>query len=341
MAPRLNFAPFSRDEHYKCGCWNTRGHHGPDGLARTEVIGARLRHTCFSLLALAACTTVAPPPSLVWNDEFDGPAGSTFDRAKWVADTGGSGFGNQERQFYTTRTGNVVLDGNGHLVITARPETPSSGYACWYGSCGYSSARLKTQGLFARAYGRFEARILIPRGQGIWPAFWMLGADIDVIGWPEGGEIDIMENIGREPRVVHGTVHGPGYSGSASIGRADTLPSAAYADDFHVFSIKWQPSEIRWYVDGRLYNRMTPADLPRGTAWVFDSPFFILLNVAVGGTWPGDPDGSSTFPQQMLVDYVRVYSEPSPPPAAARRRIESAHLVDPEGAGSSPGRPPK
>jgi beta-glucanase (GH16 family) len=262
------------------------------------------------VFALAACADPSPSPSLVWHDEFDGPAGSSFDRAKWVADTGGSGFGNEERQFYTTRAENVVLDGDGHLVITALAEPPSSADKCWYGACLYTSTRLKTQGLFAHAYGRFEARIRIPRGQGVWPAFWMLGADIESVGWPDDGEIDIMENIGREPAIVHGTLHGTGYSGAASIGRPQILLGGAYADDFHVFSVSWRPGEIRWFVDGRQYHRMTPADLPPGTKWVFDHPFFLLLNFAVGGGWPKDPDASTTFPQQMVVDYVRAYREP-------------------------------
>jgi beta-glucanase (GH16 family) len=263
-----------------------------------------------TLCAVTACAghTIAPIP--VWHDEFDGPAGASFDRAKWVADTGGDGFGNQEREFYTTRAENVALDGDGHLVITARPEPPTSADTCWYGRCLYTSTRLKTKGLFAQTYGRFEARIRIPRGQGLWPAFWMLGDNISAVGWPQSGEIDIMENIGREPSVAHGTMHGPGYSGANGIGRADTLSSAAYADDFHIFAVSWGPNEVRWYVDGRQYHRMTPADLPSGTKWVFDHPFFLLLNVAVGGGWPGDPNATTTFPQQMVVDYVRVYRDP-------------------------------
>ncbi len=264
----------------------------------------------FAFVALTACTDQRPSSSPVWSDEFDGPAGASFDRAKWVADTGGNGFGNQEREFYTTSAENVALDGNGHLVITARAEPASSTDECWYGRCLYTSTRLLTKGLFAQTYGRIEARIRIPRGQGLWPAFWMLGGDIDSVGWPESGEIDIMENIGREPAVAHGTMHGPGYSGGEGIGRADTLSSGAYADDFHVFAVEWRPNEIRWLVDGRQYHRMTPADLPPGTKWVFDHPFFVLINVAVGGAWPGDPDASTTFPQQMVVDYVRAYREP-------------------------------
>ena len=178
---------------------------------------------------------------------------------------------------------------------------------CWYGSCRYTSARLKTKGLFEQALGKFEARIRIPRGQGIWPAFWMLGNDIDAVGWPKSGEIDIMENIGKEPNAVHGTLHGPGYSGGSAIGGAYTLATETFADDYHVFAVEWSPDEIRWLVDAKEYRRTSTANLPTGAAWVFNHPFFMLLNVAVGGNWPGDPDATSTFPQQMLVDYVRVY----------------------------------
>ncbi len=262
-----------------------------------------------ALFAVAGCTSVSPSPSPVWSDEFDGPAGASFDRTKWVADTGGHGFGNEERQFYTTRTENVALDGEGHLVITALAEPQLSTYDCWYGRCRYTSTRLLTKGLFEQAYGRLEARIRVPRGQGIWPAFWMLGRNIDSVGWPQSGEIDIMENIGREPSILHGTLHGPGYSGAEGISGADTLTSGAWADDFHVFAVAWKPNEIRWLADGHEYHRLTPADLPAGRAWVFDRPFFLLLNVAVGGHWPGDPDDSTTFPQQMVVDYVRAYRE--------------------------------
>ena len=269
-----------------------------------------MKPAVIAFLALAACSDSGPADGPVWHDEFDGAAGTSFDRTKWVADTGGHGFGNKERQFYTTRAENVALDGNGNLVITARAEPSPSSYACWYGECRYTSTRLLTKGLFARAYGRFEARIRVPRGQGIWPAFWMLGENIDSVGWPRSGEIDIMENIGREPAIAHGTVHGPGYSGADGIGGAVTLSSGALADDFHVFAISWKPNEILWYIDGRQFYRLTPASLPPGATWVFDHPFFLLLNLAVGGEWPGDPDASTTFPQQLVVDYVRAYSSP-------------------------------
>lgn len=273
------------------------------------------RQAWLALLSLCvACASVGPKArdttaawTLTWSDEFNGPAGASFDRTKWVADTGGQGWGNQEREFYTTRAENIALDGAGHLVITAEAEPATTNYQCWYGRCGYTSARIRTQGLFSQAYGRFEARIRIPRGQGLWPAFWMLGDNITSVGWPQSGEIDIMENIGREPTVVHGTMHGPGYSGAKGIGGPDSLSSGAFADDFHVYAVEWSPGEVTWLVDGHEYFRTTPASLPAGTTWVYDHPFFLILNVAVGGGWPGDPDATTVFPQRMVVDYVRAY----------------------------------
>ena len=253
---------------------------------------------------------------LVWADEFDGPDGSGVDRAKWVPEVGGHGWGNQELQFYRDDPANARIEG-GALVITAVAGRFTAGGV----TRDYTSARLKTQGTFEQAYGRFEARLRVPRGNGIWPAFWMLGSDIASAGWPACGEIDVMENIGREPGIVHGTVHGPGYSGAGGIGAAYELPGgAAFADDFHVFAVEWEPRAIRWYVDGVHYRTLTPAELPAGARWVFDHPFFLLLNVAVGGSWPGSPDATTAFPQRMLVDYVRVYrsaaaaNDPAPAP---------------------------
>lgn len=250
----------------------------------------------------------APPPTwtLSWSDEFDGAPGAAVDGSKWVAETGGQGWGNQEREYYTPGTANAALDGSGHLVITARAEPSNSPYSCWYGTCRYTSARLLTKTKFEPTFGRFEARIRIPRGQGLWPAFWMLGADIDQVGWPRCGEIDVMENIGREPFTVHGTMHGPGYSGGNGIG-GSFITTTTFADDFHVFTVEWTTDDIRWFVDDKQYRQNSRGDLPSGAAWVFDHPFFLLLNVAVGGAWPGDPDATTLFPQQMLVDYVRVY----------------------------------
>ena len=237
---------------------------------------------------------------LVWSDEFTQAEGSKPNPANWNFDIGGGGWGNNEWEYYTSRTNNARIEG-GQLVIEARQES--------YGGRDYTSARLLTKGKWSWTYGRIEARIKIPRGQGIWPAFWMLGTSIDSVGWPACGEIDIMENIGREPIIVHGTIHGPGYSGGNGIGGSYSLPGgAAFADDFHVYAIEWMTNQIKWFADGQHYCTVTPASLPSGTTWVFTQPEFLLLNVAVGGNWPGYPDETTTFPQRMTVDYVRVYS---------------------------------
>ncbi len=254
-------------------------------------------------------TPTTPTPTftrgaLSFSDEFDAADGSAPDPSRWVYEIGGGGWGNQELETYTDRRDNSFVRG-GMLVIKAAKETLT-------GPDGrprdYTSARLRTFGRFSQAYGRFEARIKIPRGQGIWPAFWMLGDDINTAGWPTCGEIDIMENIGREPSIIHGTMHGPGYSGDRGIGAPFPNPAGApFADDFHVYGVDWAPNAVRWDVDGHVYHTVTPAQLPAGTKWVFDHPFYIILNVAVGGTWPGSPDATTVFPQEMLVDWVRVY----------------------------------
>ncbi|MFJ6850758.1 family 16 glycosylhydrolase [Streptomyces sp. NPDC091271] len=263
--------------------------------------------------APAPVTPAAAPAAaaLTFSDDFDGPAGSAVNGSKWQIETGDN-VSNHERQYYTAGSNNAALDGQGNLVITARKENPGN-YQCWYGRCEYTSARLNTAGKFTTTYGRVEARMKIPRGQGIWPAFWMLGNDIGQVGWPNSGEIDIMENVGFEPGTVHGTLHGPGYSGSGGIGAGYTLPGGqAFADAFHTFAVDWSPNSITWTVDGTVYQRRTPADLG-GRQWVFDKPFFVILNLAVGGYWPGDPDASTSFPQQLLVDYVRVSSDSGQP----------------------------
>ena len=254
------------------------------------------------LACLACCIALLPSSAqergLIWSDEFNGAPGSPPDPSKWVYDLGGDGWGNQELEVYTDNRGNSHLDGQGHLVIQALQLAPGK----------FTSARLKTQGKFAFEYGRVEARIRIPDGQGIWPAFWMLGADTRRNGWPACGEIDVMENIGREPDTVHGTIHGPGYSGAKAIGKLFQIAGGRFSADYHVYAVEWSPERIDFLVDGQSYHTVTPAALPAGAKWVFDHPFFLILNVAVGGAWPGNPDGSSAFPQQMLVDYVRVYA---------------------------------
>jgi beta-glucanase (GH16 family) len=262
------------------------------------------RHVVLILAVITALPTFSQDARKwvqIWSDDFNAPANTLPDPAKWTYDLGGGGWGNRELELYTNTLDNVFHDGAGHLVIRARKTDTG----------GYTSARLKTLGKFATRYGKIEARIKIPYGQGIWPAFWMLGADIGAAGWPKCGEIDIMENIGKEPGSIHGTIHGPGYSGGNGIGHPFELPSGKrFSDDFHVYGITWLPEQIAFELDGQPYFEVTPSRLPTGSQWVFGHPFFLLVNVAVGGSWPGDPDGSTVFPQDMLIDWVRVWEAP-------------------------------
>ncbi len=262
---------------------------------------------------------------ITWQDEFNGAAGTSVDPAKWKFDLGGGGFGNNELQNYTNSTSNVAHDGQGNLVITARKENPNNAQ-CWYGTCQYTSGRILTADKFAQTYGRFEARIKIPRGQGIWPAFWMLGGN----NWPTTGEIDIMENVGKEPNTLFGTVHGPGYSGAGGIG-GNTVLGEPLANAFHTYGVEWSPNLIQWFLDGREYYRIDPSKI-NGNRWVFDHNFFMILNLAVGGNWPGSPDGSTQFPQQMLIDWVRVSGwnnggggPTTPPPPTTGTALKASH----------------
>jgi beta-glucanase (GH16 family) len=243
--------------------------------------------------AEAGGDTSIPGYTLTWSDEFNGPDGSAADATKWNFETGGGGWGNNELEVYASGTKNAVVQG-GTLVITARKVCE--------GGCTYTSARMQTKGKFSQKYGRFVARIQIPYGQGIWPAFWMLGDNIDAVSWPACGEIDIMENIGKEPSQVHGSLHAPNLDRSGT----DALSSGRFADDFHTYAIDWDATRIQFFVDDKLYETQMPGG---GGTWAFDHPFFVLLNVAVGGTWPGNPDGTSTFPQTMKVDWVRAYQK--------------------------------
>ena len=248
--------------------------------------------------------TVARSTNLVLSEEFDtdgAPNPSIWD---YEIGTGpnGDGWGNQELQYYTNRPDNATIQ-NGVLLITAREES--------FEGAQYTSARLLTKDRFEQQYGRFEARIRLPFGQGIWPAFWMLGADIDENPWPGAGEIDIMEYRGQEPTILIGSVHGPGYNGGNAISKEYTLENDRFDTGFHVFGIEWGPDFINYYVDDVLYNQITPEDINEETngqgTWVFDKPFYILMNVAVGGSFVGSPNAETQFPQSMLVDYVRVY----------------------------------
>jgi len=253
-----------------------------------------IRYGLFLFALAAVLANAGPAKGLVWQDEFNGPANSPPDASKWDYDFGAGGWGNQELETYTNLLENVYRDGRGHLMIRAI-KSPSG---------TYTSGRIKTMPDLDFEYGRIEARIKISHGQGLWPAFWMLGKGG---GWPGSGEIDIMENIGKEPDIVHGTVHGPGYSGAHGISAKYELKSGRFANAFHIFRADWEPNAIRFYVDGHMYSEITPANLPPGTKWVFDHPFEIILNLAVGGDWPGNPDATTTFPQTMLVDWVRVW----------------------------------
>jgi beta-glucanase (GH16 family) len=255
-------------------------------------------------------STALPGWVLTWSDEFNGPDGSAVDPTKWVHDVGGTGWGNQELEYYTDGTQNAIVTG-GNLVITAT-TAGASGYSCSYpssGPCKYTSARLLTQGKFSQQYGRFEARIQIPEGQGLWPAFWMLGANIGTVNWPSCGETDIMENIGSQPSVNHGSLHMPaaGTTNDSQLTGMYTLANnVKLGDGFHTYAVEWSAAAIKFFVDDVLYETQTPAGATNRT-WEFDHPFFILLNVAVGGQFPGAPDSTTSFPQTMKVDWVRVY----------------------------------
>ncbi len=245
---------------------------------------------------------------LAFKDEFNKRINTPVDASKWTSEIGGGGWGNQELQYYTNSIENAYHDGQGNLVIKAIKLAPPLTLSCWYGPCQYTSARLMTKGKFEQKYGRFEARIKIPKGQGMWGAFWLLGNNIDTVGWAQCGEIDIMENIGREPKIVHGTIHGPNYSGAMGIGAPFNSPSsAAFGDDYHVYKTEWGENLIQFYVDGTLSKTIRPSDVPQGSQWVFEHPFFMILNFAVGGPWGGVPDNTSVFPNTMMIDYVRVY----------------------------------
>jgi beta-glucanase (GH16 family) len=230
--------------------------------------------------------------SLVWADEFDGP---TLDGSKWVAEigTGNGGWGNNELQYYTTSTNNVFID-TGYLNIVGRAES--------VGGANFTSSRIKTQGLYDFQYGRVEARMKVPVGQGLWPAFWMLGSNITTVGWPLCGEIDVMEHVNNE-LIIHGTHHYDYFGHTYDGGQA-----WADASIFHVYSIEWTANEIIWFLDGVEFYQtdIGPSSISKEE---FHTPFFLLLNLAIGGNWPGSPNGTTTFPATMCVDYVRVYQE--------------------------------
>ncbi len=262
-------------------------------------------------MAPSASSVLPPAEMLVWSDEFNGrKARSSPDPARWTYDTGAGHWGNRELETYCAygsnaspcapQKTNVYVGRDGYLHIVARRDAKSR----------YTSARIKTQGLASFQYGRMEARIQIPSGQGMWPAFWMLGDSIASVGWPKCGEFDIMENIGKEPDTIHGSIHGEGFTGT-SIGLSYITPGhTPLADGFHTYGLIWSPGKVQYYVDNpsNIYATFTPASLPAGAVWPFDGgKFFFILNLAVGGDWPGPPNRATHFPAEMLVDYVRVW----------------------------------
>lgn len=264
---------------------------------------------CITLIfGTSGCKQAVPPPvptatpipplegwSLIWNDEFDA---EQIDRQNWAFDIGGHGWGNGEMQYYTDRSENARLE-NGLLVVEAVQEKYDGSY--------YTSARLKSQGLQEFQYGRMEARLKVPEGKGFWPAFWMLGSNFSQVGWPDCGEIDIMEYVGKEPDLVMGTLHGPGYSGALGFSGWNRQ-TYNIADDFHTFGIEWDEDQITWFYDGDAYHSMKREDVG-DRPWVFDQPFFFIINLAVGGTLGGMVSPTTVFPSQYLVDYVRVYEK--------------------------------
>jgi beta-glucanase (GH16 family) len=236
---------------------------------------------------------------LTWSDEFNGLAEELPDTSKWNFNvgTGSGGWGNQELQYYTDRSKNASMDGEGNLVITAYRES--------YAGSPFTSARINTQGLFEQKYGRFEARLKTPHGPGLWPAFWMLGSTITTESWPQCGEIDIMELRGQQPNIINGTLHGPGYSGGNPISQSYAMPNSRFDTEYHLFAVEWDEEKIDFFVDDYLYQRIERDDV--SGEWVYDNPFFIILNVAVGGNYVGFPTEQTPFPQKMIIDYVRVY----------------------------------
>jgi beta-glucanase (GH16 family) len=250
---------------------------------------------------MAAMGEVAGRGRPSWADEFDGPAGAGPDPAVWTHDLGGGGWGCGQLQHYTSSTANASITAEGRLRLTALPAGGDGG------APAITSARLVTRGRRTVRHGRVAARMRVPAGSGLWSAFWMLGEDLDRVGWPACGEIDVMEHVGSDPRAVHGTLHGPGYSGLAGgVGRRHDH-GAALSDDFHVYAVDWSPERVTWLLDDVPYSSLTPADVPG--PWPFTHPFYLLLNLAVGGAWPGLATGEPALPAALDVDWVRVWEQ--------------------------------
>jgi beta-glucanase (GH16 family) len=277
--------------------------------------------TCALAVSLLACTSsttsiVSTPPNTrwvqVWSDEFDGAAGAQIDGAKWRYETadgckeGICGWGNNEKEYYSDSPENVALNGHGQLMIVAR-RAPA-GLTCHYGPCLYTSGKVTTRDKMLAAPGRVEARIKLPAGQGLWSAFWMLGHNYPATRWPDCGEFDVMENKGSQPITTSSALHGPGYSGATPFVHARSLTSGTFVDDFHTFAVEWDSLHVRFFVDGVAPYAITRDEVEHFGRSVLDQPYFLILNLAVGGHFDGDPQSDAIFPATMLVDYVRVYA---------------------------------
>ena len=273
------------------------------GIGFTSILQfARVGGVCLSLAGVVRLQAAEP----AWRDEFNQPLNSSPAAVTWSYDLGAGGWGNAELENYTaTRENSFVADDpaatDGRVFVIRAVKTTQG---------GYTSARLKSTGKFSTQYGRLEARMKLPRGQGLWPAFWMLGENIATVNWPECGEIDILEVLGHQPGKLYGTAHGPGSGGHYATGSSMTLPNgASFSDAYHVFAIEWMPGRIDWWMDGTKYYSLKATDLASGNRWVMDvGPFFVILNLAVGGSWPGNPDGTTEFPAELRIDYVRYYA---------------------------------
>jgi len=285
------------------------------------------------IIACAGCTDSAPstPGSArptqsplptewtqIWSDEFDGPAGSRVDSSKWVNDLDDGcsvhicGWGNNELEWYSADPSNISLNGQGQLAITGKPAP--AGLRCYYGPCRYTSAKITTRGrLVVSPAGKVEARIKLPAGQGLWPAFWMLGSTCPQVGWPDCGEIDIMESKGSLPTLSSSALHGPGYSGETPFANWQKFPRGSITD-FHTYAVEWDPRSVQWLVDGVPHYQVGTVDIhPYGKS-VLGKSFIVILNMAIGGHFDGNPKSDTIFPATMLVDYVRVYAPKSEPP---------------------------
>ena len=258
---------------------------------------------------------------LTWSDEFDGASGARIDNTKWSYDIadgcaqGICGWGNSEKQYYTDAPENVALNGQGQLMIVAR-QAPA-GIACYYGACRYTSGKITTRGIMSAAPGRVEARIKLPAGQGLWGAFWMLGQGHPNIPWPLCGELDVMESKGSQPGTTSSAVHGPGYSGNTPFAQAHSLAANAASEDFHIYAVEWDSVHVRFFVDDVAHYGITRQAIEKYGQSILNKSFYVILNLAVGGHFDGDPQSDAIFPATMLVDYVRVYTPCSSAACAA------------------------